>query len=423
MIELFYGLPGDGKTYSAFLMLLKLLEREKCFICHNLPVPSLARVVEYLEKKCPHVVNVLGRLRFLEDAEVGHFWRVLGPGIEIKTMKEIQLGNGRVLKVPNYDFLGDDFPGVMYILDEAHIHFSAYKWAEVSEEAMWAVSQHRHLGMEIVLVSQHPEKVAKALRRDIHRFTRVKNFGNRRTMGFVAKGRFRRVTYPELPTKVGEQMIEEQSWFKLDKEIADLYSTNAGVGIVGRVFNVERKPKGLSPKALFAIVPLVGIAVMCLPYFGTRMIAGGLTHWAKSGNKGMVQSFVRAEKPVAKVDFTPTNAQGLLVRNAAAWQPGPKGAIVDEGADLWVVRYTWCRLTPDLCTWVLSNGRVVDLHAKGFTAGGVGWCEIAGRRLEYRPPIEAGPSAWSPAAPPGHILGSGPPVFSGLRRSKIVSGL
>ena len=402
MIELVYGLQGDGKSYSACKMVVDLLAKQACYVCTNVPMGSVGQLAEYYEAKGIAVPDLSGRLRRLAESEVGRFWRHLAPGwsvpggtdkndVALPGSKQVDLGNGRMLIVPDYDAVPNDFPGVCYVLDEAHIHFSAYKWAEISEEVTWAVSQHRHLGMEVVLVSQHPEKIAKALRRDIHRYTRIKNFGNRRTLGFVASGRFRRVTYPELPARGSENMIEEASWFRFDPALAALYSTNAGVGITAKVFQVERKPKGLPLKSLFVIIPaLLGIC-FAVPFYGSRLVGAGLGAVIGSGSRAAsraVCSMASGVKPTnvfAGALSPPVLSTNLLPGSSLSFSrlASAVDQLKAESDRVAVVSYAWCALAPEACTWTLSTGEVVDRSTAAFQAGGKGWCVVGGIRYDY----------------------------------------
>lgn len=68
-------------------------------------------------------------------------------------------------------------PGSLLIIDEAQLLYSSLNWAELDQDQMRYYAQHRHNGTDIILVTQHPARLAKALREIATRFVWLTSWG------------------------------------------------------------------------------------------------------------------------------------------------------------------------------------------------------------------------------------------------------
>jgi len=158
MILGFVGTPGSGKTYEAVKK-----------ICDNL---SVGRVVVtnirgLEDQKCLEMIKavcglsdlaIIKQLQFIPDDLVPQFW----------------------LHVP---------PGALIVIDEVHKFFDSRSWQakENQQFASWA-STHRHLGFDLVLITQATARVDSAVRalfEWVYEYRKINYFGGLVTQKYI----------------------------------------------------------------------------------------------------------------------------------------------------------------------------------------------------------------------------------------------
>lgn len=249
MITVVCGKPRGGKSLWATMQVAHELRNSSRYVVTNLPldVPALS---EWLESK-GSLVDLRKRLRLLTDEETHHFWLHDVEG-EISSVVDIGAPAGRAdvlrpvnpqrVTVPDFSRRqAPDYPGVLYVIDEAHIYFSARNWAGQADVLSFFLSQHGHMRTDVIFISQHPAKLTKHIRLDAGEYVVCSNLGNEKGwLGVSVHGLFRRATYLDLPG--GTEKPVETGHFRLNvREFGQLYSTSAGVGLSGRVDTQEQK--------------------------------------------------------------------------------------------------------------------------------------------------------------------------------------
>lgn len=168
MIVFFVGTPGSGKSYEAVKKIVDNLKMGRV-VCTNIDGMDQPKAQEYIKNLVGLSDYQFNKLfRFLridhtnEIDEVRNFW---------KTEKVLQ-------PVTAFDPGNDIFedivneveecicpPGSLIVIDEAHKFFNARDWQDKNnrELADWA-STHRHMGYDLVLITQDIGKVEKQVR-------------------------------------------------------------------------------------------------------------------------------------------------------------------------------------------------------------------------------------------------------------------
>ena len=407
MINFISGKPGGGKSLYAVMQVCWELEHTERHIVTNLAL-KLPELAEWCHEHIPRAVDLPSRLRILEDSEVREFF-LYRPGLERASGRIPVHGagvRGEAVTVPDLGPFQALPVGCLYVLDEAHLFFGARDWQRIGADVQFFMSQHRKLGCDVLVVTQHPEKTDKNFRRDAQDFTFVRNLGKERLLGGITlPGRFRRSTFLDLPR--GDDSPMEVGYFKLRvEEYGSLYDTSAGVGLSGRVDTHESK-KGRSPWFLvvYAVLALAGI-------YGALRLVGWASRAAVatySGHAGtVVASAVGVEPSKAAVAVVPVAATAPV---GAGVGPGGLGG-ARHRSEFELVSVAWC-WRAELCTWVFSDGTRVGVKTPGFGGGGPDYVVFKGVRYDY----QFVPSSSPAPVGPSDVGQSGPlPASSEARR-------
>lgn len=168
MIVFFVGTPGSGKSYEAVKKIIDNLRIGRC-VCTNIDGMDLPECQEYIK-------NLLGmddfifhtKFRYLQKDEILRFWEtetIITPAFIRDFDNDVfedQITETQELICPK---------GSLIVIDEAHKHFNARDWNVTDKDGRnpnkllgdWA-STHRHLGYDLVLITQHIDKVDKQVR-------------------------------------------------------------------------------------------------------------------------------------------------------------------------------------------------------------------------------------------------------------------
>jgi len=206
------------------------------------------------------------RLQLIEDEQCRDFYfhryrNGLRSGITIpyrfKDLTKQEWSSG---KLPRWGLKTGD-AGILYVLEETANIFRAKEWAQFPPSATFYLSQHRKFGDGVVVLTQDVDLISLDFRRLAQDFTYLQNYGQS-TFRKISVGRLfeaRKYLHP-VTRGSGRGTAVLVKVFRLNKELANLYETDAGVGVIGRGADTSWKPKGIPFPVL--------IAALCLLAFG-----------------------------------------------------------------------------------------------------------------------------------------------------------
>lgn len=182
--------------------------------------------------------------------------------------------------VPDFTFRKGK-PGVYYVLDEVHQHFSSRLWQKTGTQAERYMSQLRKLNDDLDLVTQHPEKVDKNFRRNATDWIQVQNMSKSPMfMGVTFHKRFRCLEYqqPEMPLRFDKPT--RTTWYNLEsnRRYEWLYKTAEGVGVSGGIVAEDSRFKGRHWS-----IWVIAVAAICVgAFFLPRVLMNTMTHLVSS---------------------------------------------------------------------------------------------------------------------------------------------
>lgn len=422
VINFICGRPGGGKSLFAVMQLCEELRRSERTIVTNLAL-KLPELAEWCFRNIERPVDLSARVRLLDDDQVRQFY-LYRPGMEC-TDRMVKGG----MDVPDLTAFQSLPYGCLYVIDEAHLFFGAREWQRVGPDVQFFLSQHRKLGCDVMFITQHPEKCDKNFRRDAQDFTIVRNLGMERMFGGVSlHGRFRRATYLDIPRGNGTDTPTETGFFRLKvAEYGCLYDTSAGVGLVGRVDTHEVK-KGRSPiwwaVGAVAILCCVAMIPKALGAFSSWVSGAFISSSSKIAQKVAGATGAATPSPAGQAPSPVTALSPGALSLSVPGRPGPgnrEGGRDSLSGELELTGVVFF-YRPDLCSWRLSDGRLITSRSPGFGGGGSDWVRVDGKRLQY---VER-PEAYYPGGP-SRILGEGvqrvepmmPPASSAPRRVRV----
>jgi len=231
MFYAFVGNKGAGKSYGASTMIRDELRHTERLILTNVPL-NLGKVQAWCDKHIEHkTVDVSQRIVMLDQHQLCEFWLYCRAG-KITEKQSVATAGGDVI-VPDFSKRSGD-GGCFYVIDEAHIPFPSDGWVAVAKYALFYCTQERKLGDDTVFCSQQPGQMAKPLRGLMQEWVETQNMGMQPIMGCRFPGKFKWRYTLRMPGTVGSELALRHTYVKLDKEWADCYDTNAGIGVVGR---------------------------------------------------------------------------------------------------------------------------------------------------------------------------------------------
>lgn len=270
------GQPGNGKTLCAMHYIFEFLKADPKNVCVTNIVLRDGDLHGYMRE------NNLGdsweKMLRLKSENVPAFYAE--DGREFLTTKT---GNVEPVKIKR---------SLLFVIDECHLYWNARKWSESSSAVLSYISQHRHLGDTIVLITQHPEQVDKAFRRLVDEYWLITNLSKRRVLGFRGPdGWFSRAVYFKPPSIMDRPA--EKVRFRLNTGIEKTYDTSAGKGFGDAVADTGQKKRGIPFVWGMAVVGVVLIAVVAVVQkipdmvgYGLNAMTGGVDRVATNAIKG-----------------------------------------------------------------------------------------------------------------------------------------
>lgn len=401
-IRFISGKPGGGKTLYAVTLVIEELKRTRRFVVTNLPI-KLPELAAYLQGKYGDDFNCRWRVVFLQQEQVGEFWRYCGYQPRLSEEKVLRhqrggkeetarlldfsprLGLPEIYLPPGVDAVpGVGFKpgkGVLYVIDEVHEFFNARKWASTGDEALHYLSQHRHLGDDVICITQSIGNVDKQFRSVAQDFTYLRNHSKEslKILGglFRSPRMFQRDTFLEPYT--GSQTSFEHRWFKLDLAVAGCYDTAAGVGVSGSGADTGEKRRGLPPWML--ILPLIG-----LWYLLSHIDVWAAGAFAKR-DKAAVQKAAAARQGSAPPAVTRALTVATNVTPADRVSTNLVSTRSQEKVKPPEVWLTGLVLFGDRVSVCLSDGRTLHRGDPELQAFGSDWAKVNGKvmRFNYHP--------------------------------------
>lgn len=316
MITMILGLPRQGKSLTATRRVLHELASGKVVVT-NLPLEPGA-VLEWVEEHGGEAAALRARERLViapneemrecyrirgldvgmpkdavgmrkgerwEEQRLDQCWRYPGgkPWLMSRTELEILEAEGRAERVP--------VPPVVYVADECHLIWPSRSWQTLPEGVGYWMTQHGHLGDQVVMVTQLRKRVDVSLRDLVDEYVTLKNFTNRTRLGFRLPNVFLWRRFEEPPDALGASPVEVGT-FRLDVEgVKECYSTVGGVGIdpsTGQADKVKEK-RGTS----WMVAAAIGVVVLCcmgaVPWAFGKM-SGALLRTTLNGVAGQMAS-------------------------------------------------------------------------------------------------------------------------------------
>jgi len=363
-MSIFYiaGKPGGGKSYLAVFQICEELKSGKGRnIVTNIAL-NLPELAAWCHENIKDEVSLSERIRVLDDSEAGEFW-LYEPHKKYDRRREIKVGK-RVIEVPDFSERGS--PGCLYVIDEVHNYFGAREWQATGSDCTWFLSQHRKMGCDVVLVTQHPDQTDKALRRLAQEYMTVRNLSREPIFGFRIANFFRYIRSLNSPTSPNPGAFDS-GFIRLKPEVyGKLYDTMAGVGIAGRVSPTVEK-RGLHWAWLLA--PVVGVLIFftwLYTHLGTvsRAMHNGFNRAVfHYGSQAMnynlvpgVPSIVHATNALARPLQSNTEAAGV---GSSAPSVGESPSSKKASDDVYCTGYVELRN----CEMVfLSDGRIANYY-------------------------------------------------------------
>lgn len=274
MIRFVGGKPRAGKTKRIVIWMVEILRTTKMPIVTNVALRlqpwvdakgvAHSGLLRDLQDTYGTTFDIERRLYFLKYEEVRRFYAVrpIVPKDDWEpTRIEIvpDTGDG------HWHFDADRYPGVCYVIDEAHVFFpgaaiAANKGMLVSPEILGWASQAGRCGDLAMFLSQVLMNVDKKLRGVSQECWWMTNHVHVAFGPFRQPDRISYIEYATTPPSAGEVYLR-RGVLRYDRNKVDgWYDTAAGVGVTGNaVADIGRRAKGLHVAWLAAIILGVGL--------------------------------------------------------------------------------------------------------------------------------------------------------------------
>lgn len=253
---MFLGKPGGGKSFGALRDIVDEIVNGHRRIVTNLSL-DIGALSEWIQKNFPDAdFDPHKRIRLLTDSESKRFWMARGPRLNVdpKTA-DTSIAEG------HFGIVTPRMHGVLFVIDECHLHFDARQWKENGLELTYYNSQHRKFNDEVIFVTQFLDLVDKRVKGFAQEYVYFVNNGLQRFMTHFRLPSFFTVkTYSSPKTGGAKNPDMATARYQLDVTLAACYDTSAGVGIPGRKKHETNRVKGLP--IYWIVVPACGIAAL-----------------------------------------------------------------------------------------------------------------------------------------------------------------
>jgi len=381
MFEFRTGLPGSGKSLSLVRDIYWKLVYTNRKVGTTLVELDVGKLTAYIAKKHPHDnFRINERLFFIPKSDTATFYRYRG---DVTFDKPPPMP--KTASQEEKDKICEDYfrqyearEGVDYFLTEAHRHFKADTWADMSDVVMFYASQHRHLDDNVCVETQVPKMVVVQFRDLAEICCELQNHYRQRFGYFQKIGRFVAVYYYGVPKPGTKGEVSHKTTFTLDKVgLASCYATRGAItGIGGATPETDVVKKGLP----FWAIPVGGtvfLAVVCCAIW----FSGDLFGWAfksvigrffKPAQKAVQEKVVtgtgiepRATNTLVPPVSVPPGEHGVTLRSVTI--KGQRAIFVLSDGRVWSSRnklLIGCEYDPETGVLTLKDGRSYTLERK-----------------------------------------------------------
>jgi hypothetical protein len=211
VLHLVDGTPGAGKSYFAVRQVDAALAAGKVVVT-NVPLSP-----DFAERAArAHPLRRLSRRAVARRAELYRSRVLVTRSLEeVLRVRVAGAGEGRAVVV----------------LDEAHRWLNSRMWGKDTGRAdviAW-VSGHRHLGLDVFLISQHIEDIDKQVRNRVEYRVRLRNLRRVKVAGVRLFPCNFFVAVSEL-VSAKNKPITGRDWYPLSKRVAGMYDTHGLAG-------------------------------------------------------------------------------------------------------------------------------------------------------------------------------------------------
>lgn len=266
MIRIFLGKPGGGKSYGALKDIVDEIVLGQRVVVTNLAI-DVGALSAWIQKNYPDAdFDPVKRIRLLTDAETKRFWLYRGPRKKVDESTADPTIEGHFGVVPKHML------GVLYVIDECHIHFDARSWKENGLQLTFYDSQHRKYNDEVIFVTQFLDLVDKRVKGFAQDYVYFVNNGLQRFMTHFRMPKYFTVKTYTRPQADGPRKDTPQAAtrYQLDVTLASCYDTSAGVGIPGRGKHEVARIKGVPIYWIAVPILLLAFVLMKAPDIMTK---------------------------------------------------------------------------------------------------------------------------------------------------------
>jgi hypothetical protein len=239
MLFLVDGTPGAGKSYFAVRKIADALAAGKVVVT-NVPLSD-----DYAQR-----------------AARAHPIRRLFPGLVRRRAARYPprvLITRSLEEVMRVRVAGEGEGRAVVVLDEAHVWLNSRMWGKdtTRAEVIEWVSGHRHLGLDIYLISQHIEDIDKQVRNRVEYRVRLRNLRRVKVAGIPIFPVNTFVAITELVSARNKPIVG-RDWYFLKKRTAGMYDTHglAAQDVPANAIWLPREPSGPPDSVLCVDGPL-----------------------------------------------------------------------------------------------------------------------------------------------------------------------
>lgn len=242
--------------------------------------------------------------------------------------------------------------GVYCVMDEFHKLFSSRDWQSTGPQLEDYMSEIRKINGDLLILTQHPEKVDKNCRRNATEWIQFENMSRKTLfMGVTIQKKFRYYQYEqaEMPTRLDKPT--RQGTYSIDskRRYEFLYHTMQGSSIMGGGAGITSESlgrKGFHPIVWILAIAGLLVGAYLLPRVVQTVVQGGVGSLIGSVEKGaskavagnLVPTVPISSAPVATVspsaNFSPVAPASGSRRDDSKWAGVYCTGIMEDGTNV-----------------------------------------------------------------------------------------
>jgi len=302
------GKVGSGKSLWAMEQTCLELRATQRQIVTTMDVLE-GELNAYVQKRWPTIdCQVCQRVTKINKEQLKQFWRYRGRRSDGSQIVLPEFGTGESWNMMD---------PVFYLLDEVHEGFGARNWQKTGPEFISYISQHRHLGDDILGTCPQSTLLDKQFRNMVGECVILDNFYKRKVGLFRMPRYIKWAMFANCPPVPGELPTQEGKMTIDPDGLAGTYRTEGGLGVVGKQADKGKVAKGIPWWWL-----LVGLgALIVLAWFASKIVfrlAGVKSQeFAHLGVAKALNGTPGMSAPVQTVSNVVVNSEALV---AALWR-------------------------------------------------------------------------------------------------------